>query len=375
MSNMRASSSARASAAVARHAVQRAVVDDVLARGQARVEAARVGQHAHARQHVARSRDDVDAVDAHRPGVGRDQRGEHAQRRRLAGAVRAEQAGDAAVRRVEADVATAWTRGALDGAVAVAGAGSERGTRASRRALGAGAANDLARPRTSIIAPASVLTRPRPRPAGRRAAAARRSRSRRRPRARRGRSLASMKRNTTSRMQPMPSTPWPALATTTWRAIGPERADDALAVARRRRRVDAAAQHQHRRGRRGQRVERRRHVAARPAPRTAARRSARTRGRSRRPACRRSARRRGTSSAQTTDRCMPVASRVALRDGEGRVQADQAGELAARRRRRSPRGSAAASARHVERAAHRAEQHVARQDELLGCARSADAPP
>jgi hypothetical protein len=50
---------------------------------------------------------------------------------------------------------------------------------------------------------------------------------------------------------------------------------------------------------------------------------------------------------------------------EGRVQADQAGELAARRgvdrlgQRRGQR-------RRIERAAHRAEQHVARQDELLG---------
>jgi hypothetical protein len=143
---------------LALHAVQRAVVDDVLARRQARIEAARVGQHAHPRQHLARSRDDVDAVDAHRPGLGRDERGEHAQRRRLAGAVRAEQAGDAAVRRVEADVATAWTRGAPDGAFALPAVAlpTSGPTRASRRPrFGAGAANDLARPRTSIIAPAS----------------------------------------------------------------------------------------------------------------------------------------------------------------------------------------------------------------------------
>ena len=63
MSSMRARSCGARIGGVARHAVQRAVVDDVLARGQARIEAARIGQHAHARQHLARPRDDVDAVD------------------------------------------------------------------------------------------------------------------------------------------------------------------------------------------------------------------------------------------------------------------------------------------------------------------------
>ena len=36
-------------------------------------------------------------------------------------------------------------------------------------------------------------------------------------------SAASMKRKSTSRMQPMPITPWPAFGTTTWRA-GPSAA-------------------------------------------------------------------------------------------------------------------------------------------------------
>ena len=54
---------------------------------------------------------------------------------------------------------------------------------------------------------------------------------------------ASTKRKITSRMQPIAITPWPALATTTCARHRPERRGDALAVARRRRRIEAAAQH------------------------------------------------------------------------------------------------------------------------------------
>jgi hypothetical protein len=58
-------------------------------------------------------------------------------------------------------------------------------------------------------------------------------------------------------MQPIAITPWPALATTTWPGERPERLGDALAVARRRHRIDAAAQHQRRRRARRQGIERR----------------------------------------------------------------------------------------------------------------------
>jgi hypothetical protein len=69
---------------IACHALQGPVVDDVLASGEPGVEAARIGKHADAGQHLARPRHHVDAVDLQGARVRRDQPGEHAQRRRLA---------------------------------------------------------------------------------------------------------------------------------------------------------------------------------------------------------------------------------------------------------------------------------------------------
>ena len=65
------SASMRCSSARAGKAVQRAVIADVLARGQARVEAARIRQHADAAAHRVAVGDDVETVDARacrRPG-------------------------------------------------------------------------------------------------------------------------------------------------------------------------------------------------------------------------------------------------------------------------------------------------------------------
>ena len=89
---------------IGRHAVQAAVIDDVLARRQARVQATCVGEHTHARQSLLRRARNVDAIDRDAPGIGHDQRCGHAQRRRLAGAVGAEQPGDAPVLGAEADI-------------------------------------------------------------------------------------------------------------------------------------------------------------------------------------------------------------------------------------------------------------------------------
>ena len=89
---------------VGAHALQARVVDDVLARAQPRVQAAPVGQHAHARQRLARALCHVNTVHHHAARVGCDQARQHAQRRRLAGAVRAEQAGDVAVTGLKGDV-------------------------------------------------------------------------------------------------------------------------------------------------------------------------------------------------------------------------------------------------------------------------------
>ena len=79
-------------------ALQRAVVADVLARGEARIEAARVRQHADAAAHGVALADDVVAVDARAAAVRNHQRREHPQERRLAGAVRSEEPGDRADR-------------------------------------------------------------------------------------------------------------------------------------------------------------------------------------------------------------------------------------------------------------------------------------
>ena len=293
------------------------------------------------------------------PGVGRDQPGEHAQRRRLAGAVRAEQAGDAAVGRAEADVAhRVHDRAAPRRCRARAAAEPALARRRGDERLG-----DAARPRSSARsepcrAARSGRERRRPRHAWRR--------SRRRPPAPRRRRRHRRSGSTTSRMQPIAITPWPALATTTCRAMRPERRGDALAVARRRRRIDAAAQHQRRR--------RRSAAACRtpPAPRRAASRRRRfsyMRGErgaevgarlvgAPRPGAARPRRRRPRSAC-------PSASRSALRDAAG----SRSGRPGLRSRRAPPSAIASrqrgGERRRVERAAHRAEQHLARQREAL----------
>jgi len=78
-------------------------VRDVLARGHALVEPACVGQHAEPMAHGFRIARGVDAVDTHIARIRLHERIEHAQRRRLARAVRPEQARDLAVARDEAD--------------------------------------------------------------------------------------------------------------------------------------------------------------------------------------------------------------------------------------------------------------------------------
>ena len=222
---------------IGRHAVQAAVVDDVLARRQPRVQATRIGQHAHARQRALRRLRDVDAIDDDAPGIGHDQRGGHAQRRRLAGAVGAEQAGDAPVFGLEADVGhrlhaarllAAALREALRQVAAISITSRPPSSSIGANIGGRGiAVTQLA---STFSASSSVA--------------------------------ASTKRYSTSRMQPMPITPWPALGTThAW----PSRPapGHARAVARRRHRVEAARQHQRRRRCRRHRVERVGHAAAR----------------------------------------------------------------------------------------------------------------
>ncbi len=86
-------------------AVQLAEVANVLSRRQARIEPSRVGQQAHGALRAERIGDHVRAVDVDGAGVGPHQAREHAQRGRLAGAVRAEQARDGAVRGLKADTA------------------------------------------------------------------------------------------------------------------------------------------------------------------------------------------------------------------------------------------------------------------------------
>jgi hypothetical protein len=85
-------------------AVQLAEVGDVLARGQALVHAARVGQHAQAAAHGFGVLAHIDAIDQHAALVRLHQGVEHAHGGGLAGAVGAEQAGDLAVVGGEADV-------------------------------------------------------------------------------------------------------------------------------------------------------------------------------------------------------------------------------------------------------------------------------
>ena len=83
--------------------VQPAEVGDVLARRELRVDARAVRQHADAPARRERVADDVDAVDRGGAAVGPQHGVEDAKRRGLAGAIRAEQAGDAPVAGLEAD--------------------------------------------------------------------------------------------------------------------------------------------------------------------------------------------------------------------------------------------------------------------------------
>ena len=91
-----------ASIARAREAAQRAVIGDVLARGEARVEPARIREHARCARapRAARAVASMPSTSA-RARRGLHQRGDHAQRGGLAGAVGPEQPGDGAVGRGE----------------------------------------------------------------------------------------------------------------------------------------------------------------------------------------------------------------------------------------------------------------------------------
>ena len=78
-------------------ALQLAEIVDVLAGGEARIEARLIGQHAEPQPRALRIGHRIDIVHDDLPFVRPHQRVEHAQRRGLAGAVRAEQARDLAV--------------------------------------------------------------------------------------------------------------------------------------------------------------------------------------------------------------------------------------------------------------------------------------
>lgn len=87
----------------ARQAMQLAEVGDVLACGQALVDAACVRQHPECAAHRHRVAGGIHAIDRDAALVGRHQRVEHAQGGGLAGAIGAEQPGDLAVGSAEAD--------------------------------------------------------------------------------------------------------------------------------------------------------------------------------------------------------------------------------------------------------------------------------
>ena len=90
---------------VAAHAVERAEIADMLAPCEARIEAAHVGQHADAALHPAPVEMRIDAVDQGIAPVGGEHGVDEAQDGGLAGAVGADDAGDLAVARNEADAA------------------------------------------------------------------------------------------------------------------------------------------------------------------------------------------------------------------------------------------------------------------------------
>src|SRR6185312_8289105 len=85
--------------------MQCAEILDVLARRKVLINAGRVRQHADSTARFERRLNDADAVDARVAGIRAEYGVEHAQRRRLACAVRPEQPGDAPVERAEAHFA------------------------------------------------------------------------------------------------------------------------------------------------------------------------------------------------------------------------------------------------------------------------------
>ncbi len=86
-------------------AVQRAEVQDVLARRQVRIDAGAVRQHPEAPGGLQGRAHRAVPVDERIPRIGPQHRVQHAQRGGLAGAVGPEEPGDAAVRRAQTDVA------------------------------------------------------------------------------------------------------------------------------------------------------------------------------------------------------------------------------------------------------------------------------
>ena len=81
--------------------VQRAVIPDVLPGGEARVESARVRQHADGAPNGVAVADDIVRVDAGAAAVRDHERREHPQERGLARAIRSQEAGDSTIGRGE----------------------------------------------------------------------------------------------------------------------------------------------------------------------------------------------------------------------------------------------------------------------------------
>ena len=103
------SSRVRCASAPAGQPLQLAVVVDVLARRQSRIEARDVGQHAQPRLRPLRIAPRHRRRPPRSARVRPHQRVEHPQRRRLAGAVRSEQAGDGAIAATKLTSSTAVT--------------------------------------------------------------------------------------------------------------------------------------------------------------------------------------------------------------------------------------------------------------------------
>ena len=337
---------------------RRAVVDDVLARGQARVEAARVREHAHPREHLARAVATSMPSTAHRPASGAMSAASMRSVVVLPAPFGPSRPVIEPFGASNADVAHGVDARLARRAPAAPSRSCARAARA-HAARASPSRTTWQADATSIIA---VLRMPPPRrrAAETPAAAARSLRTRRRRQARRASLVASMKRNRTSRMQPIAEHAMAGVGDDDVARHRPECASDALGVARRRRRIDAAAQQQRPAPRSSASCRTPPAPRRAASPRTSARRSARIRCRSRAPGRRREApgaarprRRRPRSACRSRAASSCALAKVAF-------SADQAGEVAARRRvdRRRQRGR---ERRRVERAAHGAEQHVAAQ--------------